>query len=241
MDYPFPPVPYKIYSKTFLKDVHLVFKYATVHPDETVLANVRHYYEKSFRITTQNVDVTDDINIKSKDELIWFDFKWDELSICMKSPMYKSFELTLEVMEYALDFFKAIGVVDVEKVVFYKFNELSYNLAKDVAVSEIMEQIFSKELLENMSSEDIDTQKGLSRWEKIVNYPDNTSNFTIEFGFNRNAKESNTGSLTLKTQIESNLALLHVDDIENLLREYNQILDNAFHWCVRPEIINKMK
>lgn len=241
MVYPFPSVPYKVYSKTFLKDVHLVFKYATVHPDETILAKVKNYYENSFRITTQNVDVADDINIKSKDELIWFDFKWDELAICMKSPMYQSFELTLEVMEYALGFFKAIGIVDVEKVVFYKFNELSYNLAKDVAVSEIMEQIFSKELLENMSSEDIDTQKGLSRWEKIVKYPDNTSSFTIEFGFNRNAKDSNTGSLTLKTQIESNLSSLPIDDIENLLREYNQILDNAFHWCVRPDIINKME
>lgn len=241
MGYPFPQVPHKVYSKTFLKDVHLVFKYATVHPDETMLAEVRRYYEESFRIKTENVDIAKDINIKSKDELIWFDFKWDELSICMKSPMYKSFELTLEVMEYALDFFKTIGVSVIEKVIFYKFNELSYNLAKDVAVSEIMNQIFSKELLENMSAKDIESQKELSRWEKIINYYNKINSFTIEFGFNRDAKENNSGSLTLKTQIESSFSSLSVNDIEFVLREYNQILDNAFHWCVRPDIVKKME
>ena len=118
MGYPFPQVPYKVYTKTFLKDVHLIFKYSMVHPNDTILTKVRQYYEEKFRITTQDVDVANNINIKSKDELIWFDFKWDELVIGMKSPMYKSFDLTLEVMEYAMEFFKVVGVSVIEKVVF---------------------------------------------------------------------------------------------------------------------------
>jgi hypothetical protein len=155
--------------------------------------------------------------------------------------MYKSFDLTLEVMKYALEFFETVGVTDVEKVVFYKFNELSYNLAEDVPVSEVMKQIFSEELLKNMTKEDVDVQTSLSRWEKLVNFNDKDSVFTIEFGFGRSAKDSDTGSLTLKTQIESNLSKLPLSKIENTLREYNQILDNAFHWCVLPRIVKEME
>jgi hypothetical protein len=242
MGYRFPQIPHKVYSKTFLKDVHLIFKYALVHPDDATFAAAKCFFENKFNgIKIGNTDIADGVNIKSTDELIWFDFKWDRLVICMKSPMYKSFDLTLEVMKYALEFFETVGVTDVEKVVFYKFNELSYNLAKDVPVSEVMKQIFSEELLKNMTKEDVDVQMSLSRWEKLVNFNDKDSVFTIEFGFGRSAKDSNTGSLTLKTQIESNLSKLPLSKIENTLREYNQILDNAFHWCILPRIVKEME
>lgn len=242
MGYTFPQVPYKVYNKTFLKDVHIIFKYSSVPLNETMLDAVKRYFEDKFKgVKIGNTDIKDGVSIKSTDELIWFDFKWNELTICMKSPMYKSFDLTLEVMKYALDFFETIGVAIIEKVIFYKFNELSYNLATDVPVSVVMKQIFSENLLKNMTKEDVDTHVSLSRWEKQIAFNDNDSIFTIEFGFSRSAKGSNTGSLTLKTQIESNSTNMSINNIEDTLKEYNQVLDNAFHWCVLPKIVKEME
>ena len=241
MDYQFPQVPYKVYSKTFLKDVHLVFKFATVHPDEILIADAKRYFETSFNgVILNDVDLSEGLNIKSTDELVWFDFRWDKLTICMKSPMYKSFELTLVVMEFALEFFKVIGITTVANLIFYKFNELSYNVERNVEVSSIMKQIFSNDLLKKMTPEDEVAQKNLSRWEKQISYSDDESQFVIEFGFSRTTKESNRGTLTLKTQIESK-DVVHVNDIENTLRKFNQVLDNAFHWCILSEIIKEME
>lgn len=240
MGYQFPQVPYKVYSKTFLKDVHLVFKFATVYPNEILVTDAKRFFETNFNgVKLKNVDLSEGVNIKSTDELVWFDFKWDKLTICMKSPMYKSFDLTLVVMEYALEFFKVIGITTVESLIFYKFNELSYNVEKEVAVSSIMKQIFSSDLLKMMTSEDVEAQKSLSRWEKQISFDGDESRFVIEFGFSRTTKESNAGTLTLKTQIESKNTI-HVDDMEETLRKFNQVLDNAFHWCVLPQIIKEM-
>lgn len=241
MGYTFPQVPYKVYTKTFLKDVHIIFKYSMVHPTDTILANTKHFYEEDFNVTTQDVDVAEGVYIKTKDDSLRFDFKWDSLTICMKSPLYKSIDLTIEVLRYALKFFKIIGVNTIEKLVFYKYNELAYNTTKEIPVSKFMGEIFSKDLLDNMTSEDIKAQVELSRWEKQIDFDDKYSKFTIEFGFSRSDKESNTGSLALKTQIETENYTFPVDDIINTIKEYNQVLDNAFHWSVTKKIVKEME
>lgn len=114
----------------------------------------------------------------------------------------------------------------------------------------IMSQVFSQELLtyhESSDLQDSENLEGLSRWERrIVTSDEGThSKISLDYGFFRDEKIQESpvkrGKLTLKSEInfeEENVMATGFKTV--VLNKYNKILDNAFHWCMTPNIIKAM-
>ena len=110
-----------------------------------------------------------------------------------------------------------------------------------------MKEVFSPELLktDNRSEDTSDANfASMTRWEKFGRFSgedDWNSVFSYEYGFSRRATEPTKGCLTLKTIMESNDTLITNDALEDVMKEFNYILDRGFHWCVNKNIVSKME
>ena len=63
----------------------------------------------------------------------------------------------------------------------------------------------------------------------------------VVYGIKKADATEGRDCLTLVTLVKSTAAPISVTDVLKRAREYNQILFDVFHWCVKEEIINNMK
>lgn len=240
----FPYIKRRVYPKTFLKDVHFICRFNKAEMSEEVKSSVQKFFFNSFKLEDIAVDgLNDMISLYSKDELIRYDFSLNSVELAIKQPLYKSYENTYSLRRLMLSFLSVLGIKELHKVIMYKYNQLEYQTTDNDPIKTVMDGVFSNELLSDVSESDWEGQKLLARWERIKKETDGDSQsmFTIEYGFRRKNSEQKRDALTLKTQIESQDSIIATDSLENLMQEYNQYLDNAFHWCVKPDIIEAMK
>lgn len=245
MAYEFPSVEREIYPKTFLKDVRMLLSFPTVGQSESIDKKLANFFDLTFGL--KGVCYEDikkkKINVYSKVGKIRYNFDVSSIELIIGQPTYNSFENTEKYRLIALDFISLFGYDKVDKVVISKYNQLSYSTSgNDVAT--VMTNVFSPWLLQNMTEEDRSVQKSLARWEKTLHYlgeDETNSLFTIEFGFKRKSVDQEKDALTLKTQIESQKAYIEIKSLKTLLEEYNQILDNGFHYCISENVKKLMK
>ena len=243
MAYAFPEIEYTIYSKTFLKDVRLEFEFSCQKSDTIVTSDISRFFSNSFNlndITTE--DIEKGFFVLSEDEQIKFDFDIEKVSVMMKCPTYKSFDLALSLVKVVKEYLDVLNVSTVSKITISKFDELEFKNNKNYTILNVMKNVFHNNLMNSINDKD-NLFKGLVRWEKVLSFDGDdatNSNLFIEFGFSLRGTERQQGFLTLKTQIWSGKSV-EITEIETVLQDYNRIVDNAFHWCIRPEIINMMK
>jgi len=247
MAFRFPQIKHQIYPKTFLKDVHIVFEYGKVNPTDEKVARVCSFYENHFGLEIDDIDRTkgNGISVFSGDDTVRFSFDWDSCALIMRTPAYKSFGFAKPLLEIILEYFSLIGVNDVKGVLMWKYNELKYELDGVGNASMVLKGVFSDVLLnENMTDDDIKAMRSLTRWEKTVDFDDvddKGSLLTFEFGFKSEKPDQLKGVVALKTMIMSSADAVAVSSLDGLLNSFNSTLDDAFHWCVKNEIINEMK
>lgn len=244
MAYPFPNVKIKVYPKTFLKDVRICILFTEVLLSDDLQKRASGFFEKNFGLANVKMEeMPKAVSVFSKDNNIKFAFGLSRVDFSIKRDAYRSFVEIGQYLQIIYNFLSSINRDAVTKILFSKYNELGYEAKENTAVAEVMEGVFSGDLLESMTKRDRDTQKQLSRWEKIVRANGNdatNSTFTIEYGFSKKPESAVGSSLTLKTLIESQIEKILFSDIPAVLIEYNQILDNAFHWCVSDQVLNAM-
>jgi len=245
MAYPFPNVKIKVYPKTFLKDVRICIVFPEVLLNDDLQKCASDFFVKNFGLANVKMEeMPKAVSVFSKDNNIKFAFGLSRVDFSIKRDAYRSFAEISPFLQIVYNFLSSINCDVVTKIIFSKYNELGYEANENTTVAKVMEGVFSGDLLESMTRRDRDTQKQLSRWEKIVRANGNdatNSTFTIEYGFSKKPESTVESSLTLKTLIESQIEQIPFSDIPAVLVEYNQILDNAFHWCVSDQVLNAMK
>ena len=249
MAYKFDNWTYKVYDKTFLKDVHLCMTFPKVDNIDTKKEGLMSVFKTFFNLKELNVDnLFSVIHVKSEDESICYDFKLDSVELTMRRPAYKSCKLTEAMMKAVFSYMRELGVEHIEKFEFFKYNELEYTLPNgSIGMMEIMKGVFTEHLIKAIDDENISDNdaymKKLTRWEKVISMADDESKslFNIEYGFSRKSLDSIKGVLALKTRIETDQDGVVFEALAEKIASFNQILDDAFHWCVRQEVITMME
>ena len=245
MAYPFPDIEIKVYSKTFLKDVHVGIMFKEIPLNETLKTKSSEFFCKEFGLKKLEVTkMPKAVSVFSKDEKIKFGFGLGRVDLTIKREAYRSLVDASPLGGKVYAYLKMVEQSEVRKVMLSKYNELDFEAKDSMAIVDVMSSVFSKNLMRNVTQEDLSVQKELSRWEKVLLFKGedaSDSEFTIEYGFRKQPKEVGRNSLTLKTIIESNTESVEVSKVPALLTEYNQILDNAFHWSVSDQVISAMK
>ena len=240
--------PYKVYDKTFLKDVRLCITFTKKDGIDGQKDALAEFFKSFFNIKTDPDKFTGLLHVKSMDECIDIDFRQDSVEIVMRRPAYKSFRLTETMMKSATEYLHILGVTAISHLEFTKYNELEYTLGeKPAGVVEVMKGVFSSELIDAIKDESLKDNeaylKTLTRWEKVLTMTDGETKsiFNIEYGFSRKNIDSPKGILALKTRIETDMDGMVFTELGDRVALFNKILDSAFHWCVRKEVIAMME
>lgn len=240
MSYPFPPIERKVYPKTFLKDVHIIFRFAAINRTTELDAAVEIFFRESFLLDGILISSLEKgMKVFSKDEQIIFFFGADFVELSIKQPEYVSYDHISPYRELLRNYLQTLKVGELKKLVMYKYNQLEYQANDEKQVKDVICDVLNSELMSDVG----DVLDNYTRWEKTTHFSDDDSQsqFTIEYGFRKDAQNPKNGALTMKTQIESMEDSITSTNVEEKMELFNHILDNGFHWCVVPEIINRMK
>lgn len=248
MEYPFHPWEYKVYHKTFLKDVHLVIGYTSADDVESIYDKIFAFCDEQYHVPydekEREIAKKNGAQIVSADKMTKFVYDANKVSLHLKTPSYNQIKVALTMMQYIYGYLNTLNQPKVSGLKFYKFNELAYETTDNLSLLDIMGSVFSSELMSQIDENDKSEQTSLARWEKIKKInPINKDGdaYVIEYGYQKSSTEQNKGAITLKTQIENNSLNLEVDQLEGKILKFNQILDEGFHWCINPSIIKEME
>jgi hypothetical protein len=245
MGYPFPNIKIKVYPKTFLKDVHIGMLFPEVPLSDNLQKSAGEFFAAEFGLPKIMMEeMPKAVSVFSNAREISFAFGLSRADLIIKREAYRSFADIQDLLNKYFRFLSALGIDYVSKLIFSKYNELGYETQEGLPVSKVMVDVFSKGLLTSMTPKDIETQKDLTRWEKVIHSEgddETDSFFTIEYGFRKLPIEKGRSSLTLKTIIESRNVNIAAKDLPSTMLYYNQILDNAFHWCVSNKVLKAMR
>ena len=244
MVFPFPYVERMVYPKTFLRDVHFIFIFDSLITSDEQKTNIHNFFISTFNLEDITIDdLGKNLCVYSKDEMIRFDFSMNHVELAIKQPLYRSYENVSIWRGLMFKFLRNLGIKELKKLIMYKYNELEYQSKDGRKVNSVMSDVFSMQLMADISETD-NNLEDLTRWEKTKIFVDeerSNSLFTIEYGFRKKNTEQKSDSLILKTQIESKDIGIALNNIEKMMTSFNQELDNGFHWCVNPDVIEIMK
>lgn len=244
MEYPFEPVEREIFPRTFLKDVRVALFYPEVEQGVIDIGKLNSFYSK-FRGVSINVEkIKEGIELTSEDESIKLRFSLSSVEVLLRTPSYKTFELALQFISVLNGFFEAMNIKLIKKLIVSKYNELRFQQpSAEYTIQKIMKGVYSEALIQKVLSGK-EVLKDLTRWEKELKYDNSDETdtlFTIECGFSRRGVNGLNGILALTTRVETANNSFAIEKLAEKAISYNMILDSAFKWCVRDEIIDKMR
>lgn len=255
MAYLFPDIKKEVYSKTFLRDVHIRIDFDGESAMEANAGNVCQYYNEEFGMDVSEENARHGMNFVSEDNKVRFEFSCRHVELTMFFPAYQSFDSVWQWKPRIDRYMKILGIDRFDRLTIWKYNELPFAISDtSSALSEIIpsivRQLFSDELLGHNVAEgdawpvDKTDFSNMKRWEiaGVISGEDEwKSSLSYEYGFKLSDDASKEGVLSLKTMIASGCAPFDEPTLNDILWIFNGILDRAFHWCVRPEIIEMMK
>lgn len=244
MSYPFKPVEHCVYQKTFLKDVRVVVEYAQVD-----LSAVNKEQLSGFLGLFNGADIKLEEFVESGGMMVYtkdhaIEIKLNSVLIEVKIDVskYTSFEKAREFWAYIPDYLNALGVKEVSKITVRKYNALYFKSTKvDYDITEVMGSIFCDNLMALMQGPIED--KTLNSIEKTWTQKDSESatEINVVFGIKKADTADKKDHLTLTIGVASDGGGIATDVILEKAAVYNKILFDAFHWCVKKDIINNMK
>ena len=245
MAYPFKPIEHQVYRNTFLKDVRLAVEFEKVETNVVDVAKLQGFFEQFHGAVVKAEDflAKESIIIFSNDHNVELNFEMSYAEIKIATPLYTSFDAALPFWNMLTEYLKAIGVKEVKRLMVRKYSTVHFKSDNvDYDVRGVMNEVFCKELMKLIPTT-LGTYKALSGIEKTWTEEDEESGtvFNAVFGFKKSDSVGKSDHLTLVTSIETTGGAFGTEELTSRAQEYNKILFDAFHWCVKEEIINEMK
>lgn len=245
MAYIFPDIEKRVYSKTFLKDVHVKFCFKKIK----TFPDLSTFLGEEFQLSGDNIIGNEHVvTVNSNNGLIKFDFADEYCCVRMRYPAYCSFENLKPWLSKLFKYLLLLNVSSLDSLSICKYNELGYEIKGDncIKLVHLLEPVFSDEL-RSRHSEQIEEAEAnfemVSRWEVLEKFSEDNplhSSLFCEFGYNRKKASINTGVLTLRLTIEV-AESIDVQSIDNVLVYLDKILFNSFYWCINKNFIKKME
>ena len=195
-----------------------------------------------------NIDVdiflsNKNINIFSNERDVEFRFTLNYAEAKLTTPFYSTFERAMPYWLLLQDYMQALGVTQITGLIERKYSEFSFKSDNaNYKIKDVMSEVFSSELMDKIPQNT--SFKELNSFEKNWSETDEESAtiFNVVFGFKKADTSIKDDHLTLVTTVERkrNSEIISIGDYPTLINRYNEILFQAFHWCVRREIINHM-
>ena len=245
MAYRFKHVEHQVYQNTFLKDVRIAVGFPRMDIAAVNSDKIQMFFDK---FEGANIKVGDflgrgNINIFSDNHEIDFRFSLNYAEAKLCTPPYTSFDAAWSYWTILEDFLKALGVNEVSNLTVRKFNALYFKSNnKHYDIREVMGGLFCDVLMDNVPA-NVSTDTSLNGFERTWTERDEESGTEVEvvYGIKKTDSIDKNDHLTLVTLVRSNEDVIPAGDVLNRARDYNQILFDLFHWCVREDIINSMK
>ena len=244
MDYPFSHVEHRIYRNTFLKDVRV-----SVGFSQKEASTVNHERLQDFfhRFDGANINVEDFLSkgfifVYSNKYGIEFRFSLAFAEAKLSAPFYTSFDGAKTYWNLLIEFLKAMDVSQVESLVVRKFNALYFKSNKpDYDIREVMDTLFCDELMK-LVPEGLSDDTSLNSVERTWSKKDEKSGTecNIVFGIKKADSTEKEDCLTLVTLVKLLGSPINIETIMDMASVYNNILFDAFHWCVKEDIIKDM-
>lgn len=238
MAYPFAPARREVFKKTFLRHVLLHISFEPVGGVDDFADLLARFVSERFKKVIDEDELKEEVGLISDDKTVGFLFSREKSVLRLQYPGYKNFEMVLHLLPYLTDYVKAMGVMSPLTVSIIKFNELEFKIPNGKPdIDSAMRAIFSKDLLGNTVF-----NNGDSRCEKDKHFEDEAtlSHIRLTYGFKLNDMDSSKGSLVLKSTITKELPDLDGITDENLYA-LNDLLDGAFQWSVKEEVLTNMR
>lgn len=244
MSYPFKPVEHCIYQKTFLKDVRVVVEYS---PVDLSAVNAEQLKEFLDRFNGADIKIEEFVKrggvmVYTKDHNIEIRLQSSLVEVKIDAFKYTSFDNAIEFWSYIPGYLNALGIKEVSKITVRKYNALYFKSANvDYDIIEVMGSIFCDDLMALMKGPIED--KALSGIEKTWSKKDEASSTEVNvvFGIKKADTADKKDHLTLTLSVSSESGGIATDEVLVKAEAYNKILFDAFHWCVKKDIINNMK
>ena len=245
MAYPFKKVPHCEYNRTFLKDVRVAVGYPAVDASVVNKEQLHSFFSK-FKGANIDVDIflsKKNISLFSNERDVEFLFTLDYAEAKLTTPFYSTFERAMPYWLLLQDYMRALGVTHITGLVERKYSEFSFKSDNDnYKIKDVMSEVFSSDLMDKIPQNT--SFKELNSFEKNWYETDEESSttFNVVFGFKKTDTSIKDDHLTLVTTVERmrNSEAITIENYPTLINRYNEVLFQAFHWCVRGEIINHM-
>lgn len=215
-----PRIDRKIYPRTFMNEISLVFTYNPIQLDE-VFADIERQ-SRALEIPDVkriNEPGKNSIEIKGKDALITFTS--NAVVVSVSASEYKDFNKT----EFVWDLLETLmSCAKINPIIwsFTKGNAFIFNKAiPEGRLDDVLRLVLSENLLK------LTDDKHLFVEESI----DKTRVLACRYGFEKN---NNKDCLSLKTMIVSQAYA--IKDIKSQVFEVNNLIFEGWHWCISKDI-----
>lgn len=245
MAYPFQPVEHQLYRNTFLRDVRVAVEFNNVEAKNVDVAKLQAFFNQFQGASIKAEDFLSKkrISVFSNDYNVDLSFGLDYAEVKLSIPVYTTFDAAMPFWGKLTEYLEALSVKTVSKLMVRKYSALYFKSDKaDYDVRDVMNEVFCKELMELIPKK-TGIDKTLSSLEKTWMKKDEGSGtvFNAVFGMKKSDSVGKSDHLTLVTSIETEGNPFGTEEIINRAKSYNKTLFDAFHWCVKEEIIKEMK
>ena len=182
------------------------------------------------------------IRVFSNDQQIDFMFTLNYAEVKIAALRYTSFEEAKPIWNLFYGYLDALCIESVSKLIVRKYNALHFQTGgKNYDIKSVMGLVFCDELMDQMT--DVDMNKTLNSIEKNWTKEDVESNslLSIVYGIKKSDTAAKHDHLTLVLSAESLQGPVQRNFIQEQVEFYNNVLFDAFHWCVKDGIIQNMK
>ena len=242
--FPFPDVKYRQYKNTFLQNVFITFSFESNVSKEEAEINYKEYSKAFFGLGNNSNNICEGASITKKDMSLSYLFSTNNVSIFFNGQKYVSFSETAIPSIFKLrDYFsKVVKVNTLPKISIRKVNIWNIEKSsKEIDVDELMAAIFSRNLINELSTEDLkEEEKEIPHFRKAV-WECDSRKVSIRTALMSPIKRNdNFYHLILDTQIDEEKEY-HMDTICSDMLELNSVLFDVYHWCVSQSVLDIMK
>jgi|GEM_PF-5824028 len=235
----------RIFNRTFLKDVKA--KVTFTKEEEPSEQELEKFLKDNFMLEIgRNVSeaITNGLLVRSGDELVKFIFEEECAHLKMDFPAYTSFLNAGDNIQKIKKYLEARKASTTKCIEWAKYNELRFKSEEKENASneQLLAQVFSDNLMnhwKNNEGQDRNTSR-LEKEYKVQGNDQINSSITIQYGFRRDLEETGEGAITLRI-IATIATETETSKMEENITTLNEIIDNAFRWCLNENIIKEMQ